>query len=386
MRPVVLPEDVAIIAKMPWRKRTGQTLASVSTSPLAIRCPATLTGSARLLCKLIDPELERSGEASMHTRREFACLGAGAFAAAAFLPAGCTQKNAVTFANPSPVWWNAVPLIAARHGFYDAENVQVLGFDVPTGVRSKQAIVDGNAAMGVASPNAISTSTDAALGALRILASITQSNSTVAIIIRAGHDLLNSRIGYVQGATSEFYLLAYLIQTGQLDAYRLGGNGRRRLDLVNLAPPNLVTAFANRDIDVAVAWEPFASQIEMSAQGADPVRVIRDESLYTQHIFALSDRQIGPDPRQRVLKALRRAAEHISSNRAAVGAELEQFFQFPEGFLTRRPVWDKVNFRFSQNRDEVLAALNRDWNLAKGCGVAQTSGGRVFDDLVSEMV
>src|SRR4051794_6394475 len=149
------------------------------------------------------------GAVIMFRRREFLAASAAAAVSGSFSLTGCDiDKTDVTFANPTPVWWNAVPIIAERHGFYASEKVNVVGFEVPNGVRSKQAIVDGNAQMGVASPNAIPTSTDLQLEKLRILASITQSNSTIALVSRKPvSEILNSRIGYVKGAISEFYLI-----------------------------------------------------------------------------------------------------------------------------------------------------------------------------------
>lgn len=316
----------------------------------------------------------------MLDRRQIVFGGGLAATSLVFLSA-CGGETDVTFANPAPVWWNAVPLIAAERGFYAREGVNVLGFDVPTGVRSKQAIVDGNAQMGVASPNAISTSTDADLRHLKILATLTQSNSTVAILTRgAAADILNSRIGYVRGAISEFYLIAHLIKSGNLAAYR-----NHSLTLVDLPPPSLVTAFAHGDIDTAVAWEPFASQI-LQLPSDRPITAIRDDSLYTQHIFALAHPALSPDLRGRVVTALSKSSEYITQNRAAVAADLERYFRFPARFLSGSDVWDKVNFRFSREKTPILAALNRDLVLAQEAGVARTGGGPPFEELLDQLI
>jgi hypothetical protein len=318
----------------------------------------------------------------IYTRRE-SIIGAGAALGFLTVPlAACVDgASTITFANPAPVWWNAVPLVAAQRGFYSAEGVTVLGFDVPTGVASKQAIIDGNAVMGVAAPNAISTSTDAELNRLKILGTLTQSANTIAILTRGlASNFLESRIGYVRGTVSEFYLIAYLAKIGQLERYHNG-----RLDLVNLPPPNLVTAFERRDIDTAVAWEPFGSQIQMLASSRGRIEIIRDETLYTQHIFALASSDLEHGVRDRVITALRKTAEFITANRPTVAADLERYFRFPSGFLSRGAIWPNVHFRFSQDRAPILQALNRDLDLAREAGVARSGGGPSFAALLDQL-
>lgn len=317
----------------------------------------------------------------MFSRRDLLQLVPVAPLALSLPLASCTGQDAITFANPAPVWWNAVPLIAQRHNLYSKFGANVAGFDVPTGVRSKQAIVDGNAQMGVAAQNAISTSSDEELGKLHILASITQSNSTIAIVSRKPiAQLATTKIGYVRGSISEFYLVSHLLRTGQGQLHQ-----GKQLELVDLAPPNLLPAFQDGQIDAAVAWEPFASQIEMAARKKGPVHILRDPGLYNQHIFALASRSANADSRARVLQGLKAAAELIEANRARIADELETFFKFPKSFLSGSDVWEKTRFNYSVDKAAIAQALNTDLDLAKRVGVARTGGGAVFSELLSQL-
>jgi ABC-type nitrate/sulfonate/bicarbonate transport system substrate-binding protein len=312
----------------------------------------------------------------MLSRRQV-IAGAGAAATPLLFTLDACSNNGITFASPTPVWWNAVPLIAQRHHCYEAEHVTVAEFEVPNGVRSKQAIAEGNADMGVASANAISTSTDSELMRLKILASITQSRSTLAIMSHAGADPLVGRIGYAKGTISEFYLIAYLLKIGKIDLYR-----QKRLQLINLPPPNLVTAFVRGDIDTAVTWEPFASQISRSFRPPQAVSEIRDEGLYAQHIFALSSTTTDVSKRNAVLKGLKRASDYINQHRTDVASELEHFFKFPPGFLLHSRAWQEVSFSFSTDHQLIVSGLEQDLALAREAGVAKTAGGQSFAHLL----
>ena len=297
---------------------------------------------------------------------------------------GCGKADpgsTISFANPSPVWWNAVPLIAGRRKLYNAEAVTVQSFDVPTGVKSKDAIVDGNAIMGVCSPNAISTTADNQLQRLRILGSVMQSSSTVAIVSRRPlEELTTLRIGYVQGAISEFYLIAYLQKAGLLDNYR-----EKRLKLTRLTPPVLTTALNKGDVDAIVAWEPFATQGEAALrQRSEPVFVIRDDALYTQHILILARDTADPVASRKVVRALKRACDEISANRNAAAEELENYFHFPAGYLSKSPVWKKVAFNFVTDSAVIRAALDRDLELAAIAGIAKATAA-AFPTLLSTL-
>lgn len=318
----------------------------------------------------------------MHDRREV-ILGTTALATGlAFGLGGCeTHSTGVTFAAPTPVWWNAVPLIASSGGFYSRAGITVLEFDVPTGVRSKQAIVDGNAQMGVAATNAISTSTDAELRNLRILASITQARGTVAIVSHVpAVQLQHSSIGYVKGTISEFHLISFLMKQGNLGRYRANG-----LRLMNLSPPNLVTAFANGEVDAVVAWEPFASQAGMQSRGGRKPLTLRDDSLYAQQIFLLASVHAAEESRNKVLGAIRDTCSYIQNNRREVAADLERRFKFPTGFLVNGPVWPNVRFAFQQDKEAIRQALNVDRALAREAGVAGNTGGPAVDTLLSSI-
>ena len=68
-----------------------------------------------------------------------------------FLLQGCsdTAKNIILFADASTVWWTAPTIIARTHDLFTKEGLTVRTFDVTDGLASKNAVVSGNADIGL---------------------------------------------------------------------------------------------------------------------------------------------------------------------------------------------------------------------------------------------
>lgn len=266
-----------------------------------------------------------------------------------------------------------MPLIAGQTDAYGAQALELQSFDVPTGVKSKEALVLNNAEVGVGALNAISITKDADLAKIRVLGSIMRSSSTIAIVSRKPlADLPAARIGYVEGTISEFYLIAQLRKAQQLDLYT-----QKKIELIALPPPGLAAAFANGDVDAVSAWEPFASQIEQSAIDAgQQVNVLRDPSLYNQQILiltseaALTGNRTGVD---KFVQALKGTSEYIGANRAEVAKSLEEYFGFPNNWLASGPIWPLVSFDFSADKAAIRTALIQDLELARLADVAEAT-------------
>lgn len=284
---------------------------------------------------------------------------------------GCKgNKGTVTFASPTPVWWNAVPLIADKDGFLEKTALNVMSFNVTTGVDSRKAVVEGNAQLGIAATNAISTATDEQLKNIQILGSITQTSATVSVISRKPlSEITKTVIGYVAGTISEFYLIAYLRSVDQLEAYTSGS-----LKLVKLPPSNLVTAFMQGDIDTVVPWEPFGEQIRMLATDArQKIEIHRKLDLYKQQIYLIARRDVDSEIQTRMKKAMLDTCNYMTNNRPKIAATLESYFDFKKGFIGDSEIWDAVNYKFIDDKGVILEALQSDLQLAKLAGVAQVT-------------
>lgn len=318
-------------------------------------------------------------------RRQFLVGGAAVFGLAA---CGGRDSSAslgtVRYASPAPVWWNAPPLFASERNLYEPRSVTVRSFDVATGTRSKEAVVDGNAEVGVAAPNSFSTASSSQLSSMRILCNTMNSETTVSIVSR--DDIINwetVRIGLVKGTIAEFYLISYLRSVGLLELYT-----SNRLTIVSLSPVGVVTAFESGEIDVASIWEPYASQIAIKADGT-PNNVIRDTNLYRQQIYLLSRKAVLNENGDAVLAvrdALADACGYIESDRSKAASELEDYFKFETGFLKNSSAWQGTTFAYSTDPTDMIEAMRQDFEIAKIAGVAQVSSFDEVQQVLSDLI
>lgn len=160
------------------------------------------------------------------------------------------------FAEAGKVWWASVPqIIADKRDLYGKEGLEIEKFDVNTGLASKNAVIQGNADVGVVS------STPLAIGATKkepivVLGSYMGAQHLLAIISRKTGSTpsipgLAEPVGYVKGTISEFYFIEYLKKSGYVDKFK-----NNDITLAALRPAGIVPAFSAGSISTAVIWEP----------------------------------------------------------------------------------------------------------------------------------
>ncbi|MEK7509585.1 MAG: hypothetical protein AAB605_02630 [Patescibacteria group bacterium] len=163
------------------------------------------------------------------------------------------------FAEGSGVWWSDTQSRLARErDLYAKHNLQVVSFSVATGLESKNAVVQGNADVGIVASAPLVNSASKNEEVI-VLGSYMQSSELLSLVARERvYDRWwEQPIGYVPGTISEFYLFSYLKAKGLEDLYL-----SKKLNLVALTPSGIPTTFAKEDVGVAVIWEPFASQMK----------------------------------------------------------------------------------------------------------------------------
>ena len=293
---------------------------------------------------------------------------------------GCIREETVAFASPSPVWWNAVPVITALRGAFKRDPKGIRNFDVSTGVASKEAVVQGNADVGVCAANALATSSKEQLSKLAVLACITRSSGTVSMIAEGKRlDLPRSKIGYVKGTISEFYLISYLRQQKQLALYN-------KLDLKALPPFGVPPAFDKKDINVALPWEPFAETLIRACKKMNrEILVIRDPTLYEQQILLVASQKALAEKRPRVEKFARLiqgTCAEIEGQRGDAASDLEKFFKFERGFISESDAWKQTSFYYVTDKKVIEKGLHQDFELAAIGGISQ---GATMEELVTTL-
>lgn len=295
----------------------------------------------------------------------------------AFLLHGCsnTSKDSILFADASTVWWTAPTIIARTHDLFTKEGLTVRTFNVTDGLASKNAVVSGNADIGLVA------STPLAIGASKkekivILGSYVESSSLLALISRISTieksslaDLKKTlKIGYVPQTISEFYLLQYLKKHKLFSI-------KDEFEKLALPPPSIPIVFQKKDINTVVIWEPFATQIINPINGSaeDSLSVTRDTELYTLRLYLITTPDVWEKKRNAVenfVRAVACAGDEIQHNKFSIRKEIEHYFNYPDGWLEER--WKDVDFSFKTDVDKIKDLILQDARLAKEVGILET--------------
>ena len=171
------------------------------------------------------------------------------------------DDNEVIFADASKVWWSAAPTVVANErDFYSQNKVSVKSFDVNSGLLSKNAVVAGNADVGLVA------STPLVIGAsknedLVILGRFVSSYSLVSLLSTVDiknspcfkedvlcNELANSLVtAYVPGTISEFYLRSFLEKNNKIEIFE-----SIKENSIKIPPPNFPTSFGKGE-----EWEDY---------------------------------------------------------------------------------------------------------------------------------
>ncbi len=278
-----------------------------------------------------------------------------------------TENYKLRFAEAKSVWWNAPIILADEYGIYDKFNLNIIKFDVTTGLASKSAVVQGNADVGMVASTPLVTS------ALKdedviVLGSYLVSSKLLSLVSYKDtfEKWWDEPIGYVPGTISEFYLISYLREKGQEDLY-----SSKKLNLVKLAPPGILPVFAKRDIKSAFIWEPFSSMMKNKAEESVVVDTISD--IYTLRLYLITNKDTWENNRDAVIafvKAFDAISKEITNNSDNARKDVEKFFGYEQDSLKEK--WGDIDYSFSTNARDILTTLEKEAQLAHMAGVVDT--------------
>jgi len=126
--------------------------------------------------------------------------------------------------------------------------------------------------------------------------------------VKGPKDLTGKRLGYGAGSSNQFAMYNWL---------NAGGVSAADVKLVNLQPPDLVTALVSGSIDVGFIWEPFLTAAVQ--KGAGKIAVVEGQHLYQSRLLLVSKPGWAKDNVEavsRFLKALVMAEEWMRANRS----------------------------------------------------------------------
>lgn len=254
----------------------------------------------------------------------------------------------------------SLPLhVAADKGYFAAEGVAVRIEECLGGQRCIRRLFDGKAQLATVSDLPVMFHSFERRDYAVIATFVTSSRDLKLLarrssgIAQAG-DLAGRRVGIVKGASSQYYLDAYLLYHGIDPA---------RVEVVGLSPEQIPGAFERRGVDAVVVWEPYA-WLAIRAAG-DDAHVLPNPRIYTQTFNLVADRRSlaeREDELVRVLRAVERAQQLIRTRPAEAQAIMKTRLELDQAFVDW--AWGDLHYRLGLDQS-LLSTLENEarWAL-----------------------
>lgn len=202
-----------------------------------------------------------------------------ALAACGRTPPNTTET--LVFAESSTSVPGSLPFIAREKGFWKQRGLDVKVASFSAGRLGFDAMLAGDAAISTLAE------TPLALAAFRdndsvIIAETMQTSTETRVVarrsagIREPADLRGKRIAVFMGTQAEYFLSVFLAKHGLSAA---------DVEIVNLQPPDMVSAIARKDIAAMVGWQPHVARASSILK--DDAVVFANDGLYTS-IFCIA--------------------------------------------------------------------------------------------------
>lgn len=300
--------------------------------------------------------------------------------AAAMLLSSCSsgsppQKTDLTIGGPNS---DAATLlyVAQDKGFFDRNGLSVTLKGYDTGLLAMDALL--NDEIDVAGTGEYPLVTEAYAGAdVSTIGSLAKSFNGYVVArtdsgIKNEADLKGKRVGLPLGTVVEFYLARSLL---------LNGLSMKDINPINLLPSQMADAIVSGDIDAAVVWEPYATQIEERAPNQTTKWLVQpDRAMFS--ILTCRNDWIGqhPDLVERLLKSLTEAEAFVTNHPNEAKAVLGDRGGHDAYFVTRGEnptayvdrVWSQHQFVVSLDQSLVLALEDEARWTAETSGAGAT--------------
>ena len=256
---------------------------------------------------------------------------------------------------------NALLYIAADHGLFAPQGLDVTIDDFDTGPASIAAMISGTVDVAETAEYPLVVSTMAGRP-LRILVENDRFENGYLVVRRDRGiskiaDLRGKRIGVTLGAIPEFYLGRFLTL-----------NGLRGEDVmvVNVRPTDFLRSISEGQVDALVAWQPFVSQMTTAEPGTLTAWPVQSNQaaygiLVTTEVWLARS----ADAARRFLKVLATAEDVLDRDPAGSRAAVAKRLHYSDSYVSE--IWPRHDF--SLTLDFSLVAAMEDearWLLARG--------------------
>jgi NitT/TauT family transport system substrate-binding protein len=240
----------------------------------------------------------------------------------------------------------AIPYVAIDRGFFKAEGLDVEARMFPSGREALQALLAGQAQIQSVSETPV-------------VHAIVQGNALTTIATAARHkeakliarpdrgiavpeDLAGKRVATLPGTNSDYFMYKFLAAHGLKP---------ERLQIANMAPPDMVAAFVKGDIDAYFAWEPHISYAARQVPGA---RVFYPGELYHGWVTVNMDPafvRANPQTVRKIIRALIKAEAFIKDHKEDSIKLVAARLKMDESVL--RALWDESLFKVELDKTLV---------------------------------
>lgn len=288
-------------------------------------------------------------------------------AAGASLLFGCekSSKQSLVFADVSRMWWDANPIIALEQSRFADQPYNLSVFQVATGRESLDAVIAGNADLGMAAGIPLLFAAEARkTGNIQVLASISRADGLIGIV---NHGPLNGQlpkepIGLVPNTVAQYML--------QLYARKIGRPLSASTKIVQLKPADLTIQYANGTINSFVFPEPYPSLAHEQAPQERKPTIIHPTGLYQMDFFIFTNKQALAAKASAIngfLSVLRQTSEWARAHPREAIEVVSQATGTPSRLFAH--LWPRADLRVTGSRPYLRKALVQEASVAHSVGL-----------------
>ena len=248
-----------------------------------------------------------------------------------------------------PYEGSALIYIAEAQGLFKANGLKVTIRDYETGLPTTEALTRGEVDVAACAEFII---VGKAFQKEKILAIGTIAKNVNELIIgrtdrgiQTPADLKGKKVGVPRKTVAEFYLGRFL---------ELNGMNIKDITLVDLSPSQLPNALVRSDVDAAIVWQPWASQIEAQLGNNKVAWPAQSGQLLYWNIVA-RDPWVANHPEiiKRLMRSLIRAEEYTARHPAEAEAIVRARLKYENAYM--RKVWPEQQSSVTLDQSLVTA-------------------------------